>query len=110
MTARVMLDLEQDQSPDGEWLVELVEWDLSHLTGWHAHLRCLSLVVMVAAHHRAAGEHGPTSWPTLDDLAWHLVSPGGANGHTAVGSEIRQLLAVAVAAGWLRYADDETGQ
>lgn len=52
---------------------------------------------------------GPTSWPTVDDLARYLRSAVEANRASTPGTETMRLLTVAVAAGWLRYDDDGTG-
>jgi hypothetical protein len=94
MTGRVMLDLEDGQDVDGEWITDLIEWWLPWSTSMHA--RCRSLILLVATHHIAARAHGPHMWPTLAELQALL------RGDQA---EVTTLLTVAVAGGWLRYED-----
>jgi hypothetical protein len=104
VTARVMLDLDDGQEPGAQWLQDLLAWDLSHLWGERAQSRCLAMIAIVARQHTAVQAHGPTSWPTLPQLASHLSSRGE---FVAVEhSDVTQLLTVAVAAGWLKYEDD----
>jgi hypothetical protein len=98
VTARVMLDLDDDQEPGVQWLQDLLAWDLSHLWGERAQSRCLAMIAIVARQHTAAQA------PTLHQLASHLSSRGE---FVAVEhSDITQLLTVAVAAGWLKYEGD----
>jgi hypothetical protein len=109
MTARVMLNLDEGQQVDAEWLAELLAWDLSAVAGVQQHARCVGLVAMVASRHGAAATEGPSAWPTLEQLASWLRVPEHANGLSFDG-DLMRLVTVAVAAGWLVYADDGTAQ
>jgi hypothetical protein len=106
MTARVMLNLDEGEAPTGEWLAELIAWDLSPIAGRVAHRRCQALILIVAAHHATAVADGPTAWPTLAEVADYLRVREHAYGQTGIGSELAQMLTVAIAGGWLVYADD----
>lgn len=94
MTARLMLDLTAGE-PDAEWLADLLAWELPWLQ--REHDRCLALVAIVAGRYPAAQAEGPHRWPALHELMDAL----GVHGAT----EVRHLLTVAVAGGWVRYQD-----